>query len=741
MKNLHNLAVLLFGLAILLIGGMGIDLAHSRSGFGMLLMALGGVFLVISRSAVERMESRTFLVVSTILASGFFVWRALEGGPVAVAVADVALVAVILGFYLACVAGGEALLKVVVVCLGLTSLANAAVVVAQLTSDSQFFLWREPYGTKPVATGIFGHYNYMAAYLNASVFLFFALIFYFRTWWLRGLCLIVVLLSIGCVLASGSRGGWFGFVAGFGVMVVAGLSAMKARKHPGFGLAAVVSLVTLVAVVVTAVPVVQELTNRRAGVEGLTEGGESKNAQIHDGGRMYFQQLAFEMFQDAPLIGNGPRSFSYLALEYWDPEEHSNWNANPVFAHNEFLQTMSDYGAIGFVFVIVIVFGHGVSGLIFMLLNGDTRPRWLIPLKMGALAGLAAMGAQSFFSFIVHIPACAMMAGILLGLLAVEGRVKSSGGSAVAIVVPIVLVLVSGVLGYFGARFSKSFLQFEKGKSLVENASAHQEIIEALALMKGAAQTGFNPEILEGSGRLAMRMSTKSRDLNDHEAREEFARIALDHLEGVQELNPHSSVALVMIPHVHDLFGEFEKANSGYELAIEKLGVREPFLKPHLYAARSRYGQGMLALDSGQGADALTNWRKALELIQRRTEVLNAWREAPLDKAFRLEIESRIALLEGEILYREGDRVWKEARPRKPELAYALMLAAAERYQASAKILEEEPGSKWAAQWNQLEKNLDLLKRVGTKPVSLTKEQISEVINREAGLDPDAVKR
>ena len=130
----------------------------------------------------------------------------------------------------------------------------------------------------------------------------------------------------------------------------------------------------------------------------------------------------------------------------------------------------------------------------------------------------------------------------------------------------------------------------------------------------------------------------------------------------------------------------------------------------------------------------------AVERLEKRTEVLRYWRELPEDKELRIEIEARIAYLEGELLFQEGDRVWKEARPRQPELAYGLMLVAAKRYEASQPVVEPLV-PRWKVQWKQLQENLKLFDVVKTKPALLTDKQISEIINPEAGLDPEPATR
>ena len=85
------------------------------------------------------------------------------------------------------------------------------------------------------------------------------------------------------------------------------------------------------------------------------------------------QQMAFEIFLDSPVLGQGPRSFSYLSLENWDPDMLWIRIGIPDFAHNEYLQVLSDYGAVGFLIIIVLLIAHGVLGTFQIIGNHDGR--------------------------------------------------------------------------------------------------------------------------------------------------------------------------------------------------------------------------------------------------------------------------------------------------------------------------------------------------------------------------------
>ena len=106
----------------------------------------------------------------------------------------------------------------------------------------------------------------------------------------------------------------------------------------------------------------------------------------------------------------------------------------------------------------------------------------------------------------------------------------------------------------------------------------------------------------------------------------------------------------------------------------------------------------------------------------------------------RVALESWLAFLEGERLYREGYRVWKEARPRDPERAHALMLAAESRYKKSRKVVGPID-SQWKADWAKLKQSLDIFKLGRVKPAKLSPEEVEAIAIPEAVLASPAENR
>lgn len=108
---------------------------------------------------------------------------------------------------------------------------------------------------------------------------------------------------------------------------------------------------------------------------------------------------AWSIFRAQPALGGGAGAYDVL-FEKYRPE---NYRDEPVWAHNDYLNTLADYGALGF----ILFFGAAA-------LVARRCRRGLAAAPAGALAvGLLAFALQTFTDFNLKIPALAMLAAVL----------------------------------------------------------------------------------------------------------------------------------------------------------------------------------------------------------------------------------------------------------------------------------------------------------------------------------------
>jgi O-antigen ligase len=128
---------------------------------------------------------------------------------------------------------------------------------------------------------------------------------------------------------------------------------------------------------------------------------------VNVGGRIDYWANALAMFRDFPLFGTGLGTFKYAYFLYG---RETGWVNH---AHNEYVESLSDMGALAF-----IVFFALLAVLAFSLLrmwNARRHPE-VKPVVLGVLTALFAAFFHSFFDFSLRIPANAFLFLILLAL-------------------------------------------------------------------------------------------------------------------------------------------------------------------------------------------------------------------------------------------------------------------------------------------------------------------------------------
>ncbi|WP_395746390.1 O-antigen ligase family protein [Prosthecobacter sp.] len=143
--------------------------------------------------------------------------------------------------------------------------------------------------------------------------------------------------------------------------------------------------------------------------------------------RVHIWRAALAQHAESPWTGMGSRMFYEGGITHRDPES-SPQTGDALFAHNEYLQTLADYGWAGLALVVLVLLAHLLNGLRFMrwfavekfpatgLLGSNA-----LALTLGAVAALLATLVQAVFEFQGHIPITAVAGAILLGLLANPG--------------------------------------------------------------------------------------------------------------------------------------------------------------------------------------------------------------------------------------------------------------------------------------------------------------------------------
>lgn len=104
-----------------------------------------------------------------------------------------------------------------------------------------------------------------------------------------------------------------------------------------------------------------------------------------------------------PVTGAGPANASIS----WTEPDGTVLSAD--YAHNEYLQTFAELGALGLLLVLALVFSIGRAARRALGSTPGSIPA-------GAAAGLAALAVHSALDFLWHVPAIPLLAAVLVGL-------------------------------------------------------------------------------------------------------------------------------------------------------------------------------------------------------------------------------------------------------------------------------------------------------------------------------------
>jgi tetratricopeptide (TPR) repeat protein len=450
---------------------------------------------------------------------------------------------------------------------------------------------------------------------------------------------------------------------------------------------------------------------------------------------MAFQQMGFEIFLDSPVVGGGARAFSYRALEKWDPDTLELWMGDPEFAHNEFIQLLSDYGLVGFALILILLFIHGIVGVI-NLVSEDDRDSGLSIWQLGAAGGLVAMLCQSYFSFIFHFPACVVLCAFQLAILA--SRSKSQPVFRFAeLMIGIGGLAVAAALVILGVNFSKGYVLSKTAIGQLTVAESADEVFMGLETLEEAGDRSWDPKSFEIVARRAMSEANAALEEKDSDLAEKFNLRAKAAFERALELNPNFSAALAGLPRVEDALGNHVAAQEGHQKAMKLIWAREIKLRPYFHAARSSFLQ---ALKSDDEATAMDLLREAKSRILKRRKILEPRRELDEEKEVRGIIQAWLNYYEGRAIFQRGNDIWINAKPRNPELALAFLLEAQTRYQLSEKLVKGKD-LRFEKEAKQLKFSVETLEAAQYQPVKLSKEQIRNAIEQEAVLDSDSTTR
>lgn len=209
-----------------------------------------------------------------------------------------------------------------------------------------------------------------------------------RVWWMW----VGLVLLVGLVLTL-SRGGWLALAIALAISPLLA-ARLSWRRRALTALAIVAVLLVASWMVGRWVPAARERV-----AQLVSDGGERT--------RPFMWAGAWRLWLDAPIAGNGAGSYNLL----FERHRTEGFRDEPLWAHNEYLNLLADYGLIGALLA---------GGAVLMVLAGCRRAVEASEFRVWPAAGiglgLLAFALQMAFEFHLKIPGLALTAAALAGL-------------------------------------------------------------------------------------------------------------------------------------------------------------------------------------------------------------------------------------------------------------------------------------------------------------------------------------
>lgn len=265
--------------------------------------------------------------------------------------------------------------------------------------------------------GFFVNPNHLGAFFSMVLFLTAGLLCFGRNGAMVKMCqgFLIVSMMIGVALTA-SRGAIIGLATGSVVFAVLALIVVwQTQRHLFWSLLGGGAIFAILGGAVL----------WKVNEEYLR--GREMSSPMASDVRIEIWQAALNQHAQSPLIGAGARMFYDGSIRY-RTEKLSSHAGEALFAHNEYLQILADYGWIGFCLLALVILAHLWNGLSFI--RWFTVHRFLqtgrilsnnLALCLGALAAVTAMLVHAAFEFQFHVAIPVLTGALLLGLLANPG--------------------------------------------------------------------------------------------------------------------------------------------------------------------------------------------------------------------------------------------------------------------------------------------------------------------------------
>lgn len=378
------------------------------------------------------------------------------------------------------------------------------------------------------------------------------------------------------LLLTGSRGGYVSAAASLVVFALLSTKLLRGSGSRMMRRAGLTGLIVALVALTSAIAIVRQS-------DFLTE--RTKTAVADRGFRLQVWQAALKQTLINPVFGTGSRTYQYYGRKF----RAADMQRDPIYAHNDYLQLLAEYGAVGLVAFAAFLVIHFRRGWADAARLGPKRivlsHRLLsnaMALNIAALAALSAYVVHSIVDFNLHIPANALLLALVFGILANPGvrfesrPVAAASMSAAALIWRATTAVIAVVLAAVIYRLAPGEYYAEHARTALRD----YRLVSAIELAKTAITfDDRNPLVHYYLGRA--RVLAGDRQATP-EAAASFYGAAVPEFERARALSPFDETYAVELGLTFDSLERFTEAEWLFDEALA--------MDPKSISVRAYYG-------------------------------------------------------------------------------------------------------------------------------------------------------
>ena len=274
----------------------------------------------------------------------------------------------------------------------------------------------------------------------------------------------------------------------------------------GFGLLALFTMLlfnrdyrlkAIIAIVLVLVPAIW-IGSKSISAQHRMKKGFTETGFVDD--RFYVWPAAIDMWRENYWLGVGPAHFDLRYGAYRPPM--GQMQVRPEYVHNDYLNTLADYGFVGFALVCAgaAIFWVGVVRIWrYVRRSGDlgSRQSTRAAIVLGACSGLLAVMAHCVVEFNIHIPALALVMATLIAVVTAQWRFATERfwmrpRIAGRIVGSLACAVLAGWLGFNAVRTAREQRLLIRAEKTPQPEAYRALLQKAFAIEPTHSQTAYD---------------------------------------------------------------------------------------------------------------------------------------------------------------------------------------------------------------------------------------------------------